>query len=302
MIRALGHLGLWAGLYALAALICFAHLAGLTLKGLPLPRWEAMVCVLLTATAVYALDRVKVRRHLLDPADAAAQPGRYEFLHRVDRTARVIASLLLLSAGAIGFRLGWYIPLAVLFSGIAGVIYAPGPRRHRARLKDRLYIKNAYAALGMTGFVGLVGLAAESGPRLADLSSDVRARGLTLVLAGAVVAWRIFLDAALCDIDDEQTDRHYRTDTFAVTLGPARVWTWSGLGRLGIALALPILTPLAMPARMAWCIAMLLGMAALRWRRPERIRDTIDVRFLPEAIFVSMILLVLGVLLKWMAP
>lgn len=287
MIRALGHLGLWAGLYVLAALVCFAQLSGLVGVATALPRWDAVLCCVLTSTAVYALDRVKVRRSWLDPADTSAQPQRYGFLHRIDRRARILAVIFLLAGAAIGLRLAWYIPILVAASALGAIAYAPRARGERPRLKDRLWIKNAYAAGGITLFVGIVSIAAAAGPGLSDLVSWIASHALLCSIAAAVVALRVFLDAALCDIDDEAADRAFRTDTFAVALGPERVWNWTGLGRFGIALALPLMNPLPLRARTSWCLAIILGMLALRWRRPPRIRDTIDARFLPESLLVA---------------
>jgi 4-hydroxybenzoate polyprenyltransferase len=288
MFIILGHLGLWAGFYALAALICFNQLSR-TNDGFPLPRWEAMVCVLLTATAVYSLDRVKLFTDWLDPADIAAQPDRYSFLLRRTPAVRLLALSLLLAAAGFGFLFHPFTPFIVLFAALSTVFYAPKARGAIARVKDRLWLKNAYVAVGMTGFAALMSLLSGLG-HMSDIFQRVLNLELDFAIAFVAVCLRVFFDAALCDIDDEPTDLAYRTETFATSFGSRRVWHWAGLGRLLLAIGLLVALPLPLAARALWSAAMLLGMIALRWRHPVRIRDTVDIRFLPEAAFVTIVL------------
>ncbi|MGH7241975.1 MAG: hypothetical protein ACREJD_00980 [Phycisphaerales bacterium] len=289
MFTILGHLGVWAGLYALASFICLCQLAGLTPGGF-LPRWEAMACLLLTATAVYSVDRVKLISRWLDPADIAAQPARYQFLTRRTGLVRAFAFVLLVAAAAVGFRIGAIVPLLVVIAAASTVIYAPKPRNAIARVKDRLWLKNAYVAVGMATFAAVLAvLSVHPGSVEESIRSAMNLQPV-LGIAFTIVALRIFFDAALCDIDDEPTDRQFRTETFATSLGSSRVWNWAGLGRFPLAVALLIATPLPFVARCAWSAAMVLGMFALRWRHPVRIRDTVDIRFLPEAVFVTLLL------------
>lgn len=282
MVATLGHLGAWAGLYALAAFICFSQLGGIP-GGAPLPRWDAMLCALLTATGVYSLDRVKLLSRWLDPADLAAQPERYRFL--VPRTAmvRVIAAVLLILAASLGYRIHPFAGILVCLAAIGTVAYAPRPRRTFARVKDRVWLKNAYVAVGMAGFAGLLSVVSNGSEPWKEPVEQAQHTWSVFVLTFVVLALRIFFDAALCDIDDEPTDRAFRTSTFATAWGSMRVWNWAGLGRLALAVGLPFLTALPPGPRLAWSGAMFLGMVALRWRHPVRIRDTVDLRFLPEA-------------------
>lgn len=289
MVPVCGHLGVWAGLYTLAAFLCFSQLSGVPL-GQPLPRWEAMLCVFLTATGVYSLDRVKLVSRWLDPADALAQPERYQFLIPRSVSIRLIAVVLLVAAAFAGHAFHPLAAALVALAALGTVIYAPMPRRKTARVKDRLWLKNLYVALGMTLFCALIAVLAQPQATNRALSEFVLASWVVLALPFAAVGSRIFFDAALCDIDDEPTDRRFGTDTFATRLGGKSVWNWAGYGRLAIAVGLLFARPLPATARLGWAVAMVLGMIALRWRHPVRIRDTVDLRFLPEACFVALIL------------
>lgn len=289
MVAVLGHLGVWAGLYALAAFMCFSQLAGLP-AGAPLPRWEAMLCVFLTATGVYSLDRVKMSSRWLDPADVLAQPERYRFLTPRSVRVRVMAAVVLVAAALVGYTFHPLAAALVALSALGTVIYAPMPRRRTARIKDRLWLKNLYVAIGMTLFCALVAMLARPEASVRGLPEFALNSWAALVLSFAAVGFRILFDAALCDIDDEPTDRRFGTDTFATRLGGKPVWHWAGFGRLAIAAGLVVARPLPVTARIGWAAAMVLGMIALRWRHPVRIRDTVDLRFLPEACFVAIVL------------
>ena len=190
----MGHLGVWAGMYALAAFVCLSQLVG-TALWFGLPRWDAMLCVLITGIAVYGLDRVKLAGEWIDPADIAAQPERYEFLRRTQRTVRFTAAVLLVAAGCIGARVSWLVPLLVLFGAVGTVAYAPWPRRGAARLKDRLWLKNAYVAGGMSLFSLLMAVLSADGERW---RMGLLENPAVFAVGAAVVGLRVFLDAALC--------------------------------------------------------------------------------------------------------
>lgn len=291
MIRILGHIGVWAGLYAAAAFVCIAQLAGMTGSETFLPRWQAMVVVFLTTSAVYALDRVKVRDSWMDPADLAAQPERFIFLQRHSRGVRAIAALELVAAAAVGLLLSAWAPLAVILSAGGVIAYAAKPRGGRSRIKDVLGLKNVYVAAGMTGFVALVCLFSFFEMPARQTPAEMQSRIWSMLIAGFILAFRIALDAAMCDIDDEPTDRQFGTDTWATALGRARLWKWTGLCRLVLVAALLSAAPLPWRARVAWSVTMILGMAALRLPRWSRLRDPVDLRFVPEAIFATVCLI-----------
>lgn len=290
MLRILGHLGLWAGLYAAASLVCFAQLSGLWHANAHM--LAALVSVSLTAIAAYALDRVKLRDSWIDPADVAAQPARYAFLVPNARAVRAGAVAALVAGALVGLRISRFAPLAAILSATGVALYAPHPRRAAPRLKDLLWLKNAYVACGMAGFAALAAVAVAS-PRDSIVAwwETIAARPAAVGVALSLLLVRILLDAALCDIDDEPTDRLYGTSTFPTAIGPSRAWLMTGLARIGLAGAI-FATPFSpLRARLAWGAVTLLGLALLRLRRPRRVRDPVDLRFPVEAALATLVLL-----------
>lgn len=287
MFRAVGHVGVWVGLYALGAFMFIAQVSG-SGPGV-LPRWEALAAVFLTVTAVYALDRAKLRDAWLDPADLAAQPERFEFIRIHSWAIRVLALAMLLAAAVVGARLSAWAPAVVAMSAAGVVAYAGKPRTDRSRIKDVLGLKNAYVAVGMTMFVLAVTLAS-SGERV-PLRWNPRIPALLIV--SVILGIRIVLDAAMCDIDDAPTDSQFGTATWATTLGKERLWVWAGLLRVVLVAALLLAVPLPWRARASWAGAMTIGTVALRWPRWPRLRDPVDLRFVSEAIIAT------GALLAW---
>jgi len=286
MLRAAGHLGLWPGLYAVGALLCLTQLAWFTPD--PGRLAAAAFSVLFTATGAYILDRVKLRDAWIDPADITAQPERYAFLVPRARFVR-LAAVALLGAGALaGLFISRYAPLSAGLAALGVVAYALKPRRRQPRPKDIVWIKNLYVALGITSFAALAALAAAASRddfrAWLDLAHEhVRA----LVAACSLVAARVLLDAALCDIDDEPADRAHRTHTFSTRWGPERAWSLTGLARIALIAITLAATPCPWRARLAWAIAMSVGTLALRLRRPERVRDPVDLRLFLEAAAVT---------------
>ncbi len=281
----MGHIGVWAGLYAIGAAICLYQLSGVSSAFLP--RWEAVVAVFATATAVYSLDRVKIRDSWMDPADIAAQPERYHFLTRHSRSVRGFALALLISAGLIGLRVHRLAPIAPVLAGVAIIVYAPRPRASKARVKDLAWLKSSYIALGMTAYLAMVVLALRGAD---SLRSGVPA----VLIAAAFVAARIALDAVLCDIDDVPTDRAFETETVATLLGRSRAWNYTGLVRVGLILAVLVVPTFPWATRLAWALAMVAGTVVLRVPRWDRLRDPVDVRFLVEAALATGILRMLA--------
>ena len=278
MIRVLGHIGAWAGLYAVAALVCLSQLTGTASLAGYLPRWEAIAVVFLTATGVYALDRVKLRDSWMDPADAQAQPERYEFLRQFSRPVRALAACTLIAAAGVGLRLSPWAPWVEILAASSVIAYAARPRRERSRIKDVHWIKNTYVAAGMTGFVMAASFASHPVTTWAGAES--------LLIAGAILAVRIGFDAAMCDIDDEPSDRQFGTETWATRLGGATLWNWTGVVRVALIAAI-VAAPLIWHAQLAWAAAMLLGMAALRIPRWSRLGEVVDLRFIPEAVIAT---------------
>lgn len=291
MLSRAGHVGLWAGLYVAAALVCLAQLAGLWAPGMPGRTW-AILFVLFTAVGAYSLDRVKLRDRWMDPADALAQPERYQFLSRHSRAVRAFALAFLAGGGAAGLGVTHWAPVASLLALVGVALYAPRPRGEAPRLKDILWIKNAYVALGIMGFTGLVAVATASrsdGP--AAWLDTLRTHAAAIACAAALVFARVWIDAAICDLDDEHADRAHGTATLPTTLGGPRTWILTGLLRPVLAFATFACPWLPAHPRFAWALAVLLGSLLLRvGGRPQRVRDLVDVRLAVEAVCVAIAL------------
>lgn len=289
-LRPLGHIGFWAGVYVGASFVFVAQMSGLS-PGLP--PWEALLAVVLIATAAYSIDRVKLAGRWLDPADAEAQPERFAFLRPRARVVRTLAFLMLVAGSVLGLR---FTPWSLLVAPavIAGVAaYAPRPRGTGARLKDRIWLKNAYVGAGITVFAAAAALVVAQSRQGRPLRELVEVRGSALAVAVSLLFLRVVLDAALCDIDDEPTDRRFGTATFATLLGGPRLWAWSLFARAALTVAVVLAMPCPLPFRIGWGGAMALGTLALRARPPSRIRDWIDARFLAEAALATVIALTL---------
>lgn len=292
LLEALGHLGVWAGAYSTAALIWFLQMSGL--QSAPV---ASLVCsVFLTATAAYALDRVKLRSTWIDPADVQSQPARYAFLTRHATAVRVGAGVCIVLAAFLGLETSRWAPLAVVMGAAGVVAYAPKPRATRPRPKDVPWLKNAYVAFGIAGFVGVAGLAAHArfvvGPSrvTAGVSITDLVHGLIQPAAAfslAILVFRVVVDAALCDLDDADTDAKFGTRTFATLLGSRRLWVYTGLARCVIIGLTFAAVPCPWHRRLVWGVATIIGTIAIRARRPSRVRDAIDVRFAAEAVMTT---------------
>lgn len=285
---ALSHAAVIAAIYVGTSVVCFAQLSGMARAG-DARTIEAALFTTLTAMAVYLLDRVKVRDAWLDPADNLAQPDRQRFLAGTPARARVtrLAAVVLACAAAfIGTRVTALAPEFVLLAVAGGVVYAGRPRsRLGSRVKDRLIVKNAFVALGIAGFAGLVVKPLRTLPDLESLVTS----GAWL-FAGAQVAVRVFADASLCDLDDERADRVHHTATLATHLGRYPAWAVAMTVRL-IAAAALILVPLGpQSARWGWAIVTVVSTFALRAWNPRRLRDAVDLRFAAEAAAVALLM------------
>lgn len=282
MFQAAGHLGLFAGLYVCGAVVCLGQVAGLWDR----PAAGVLVAVLLVATGAYALDRVKLRDAWLDPADAEAHPARYAFLRPRAALVRIGALACLVLGGIVGATVHPWAPLAAFLALVGVVAYAGRPRRLRPRIKDRLPFKNAYVAAGITGFAGLAAIAGSGGAVMPASASS----WLALAGAAVVVFLRVLIDAALCDLDDETADRAHGTATLATTVGAARAWAWTGAARAAVPLVTLAAAWCPWRARLIWAALAVAGMAALRVRRPRRVRDFVDLRLPVEAAVATAIL------------
>jgi 4-hydroxybenzoate polyprenyltransferase len=291
-LRALGHIGAWAGVYVCAAFIFVSQIAGLTQLW---PRWDLTLAVLLIATACYALDRVKLRSSWIDPADEASQPQRFAYLKPRAGWVRTAAVVMLVTGAALGARITPWSWAAAIAAPLGVAAYAPRGRGTRGpRLKDRVWLKNTYVGAGIAGFSVLAALASASGIGFVEAT---RQHLFPLMCAGALVAVRAALDAALCDIDDEETDRRFGTSTPATWLGGRRLWRYAIFARAALTVATLAAWPCPLRARLAWGAAMAAGTVALRARPPRRVRDWVDARFLAEAALTTAALAAL----QWLA-
>ena len=295
MLRRAGDIGLWAGLYAAAAYICVAQLSGLWNTGVdgvvdPLRAAFAALSLLLTTTGAYALDRVKLRDEWIDPADVRSRPRRYSFLIAHASQVRVLSVLLFVAGMATGLAVSPCAPIAgfCAFAGVA--IYAPHPRAARPRIKDLLWLKNAYVALGMTGFVTFAVLASiaprDAGP--AVWLATIQSHAPSLACACVLLCARAWLDAAVSDIDDEAADRTTGTGTLPTSIGRERTWNLTAVLRIVLICSILLCTPCPWPARAAWATAGTIGLIVVRTLRPQSLSDAVDLRFICEAFFATL--------------
>ncbi|MCC6661275.1 MAG: hypothetical protein IT437_10360 [Phycisphaerales bacterium] len=295
-VAAAGHLAVWMGLYGGAALVCAWQL----LPPLRPAAWGQAACALLAAvlltTAVYLLDRVKLSDRLLDPADRQAQPARFEFLRRRSKTVRFLSFSLALIAATFVRPLDAAAPLLVVGSVGAVVVYA-GLSRGRAggrrRVKDILIVKNAVVSAGLVGLaMSLLLLASPRERGVGAIVETALEHWAVLAVVAAHLLVRVFADAVLCDLDDEESDRAYGTDTIPTRLRRRRAWWVAGALRVVSALMLLAWAQGPPEARIAWAAAICAGTAGLALWRPGKVRDLVDVRFAVEAAVVAIVLAV----------
>jgi len=296
LLHAASHLAVWAGLYVVGSVVFFAQVSGIDGWVSPGARLRAAGFAFCTAAAVYLLDRVKLRDAWLDPADAEAHPERFGFLSRNARRVRALIVVLLAAAIGLGEGLSIWGGLAPALAAAGVLVYAGRPRGARPRPKDLVFVKNGYVAMGITGFAAVITVAAvtphSSVGALWEFTSAHRA---ALALAGALLAVRVAVDASLCDLDDEDSDRKHGTGTLPTHVGRRRAWNIAMIARLGVAAALAGITALPAPERFAWAAVTVASSFALRLAAPTRVRDWVDARFAIEAAVVT------GGLMIWSA-
>lgn len=290
ILERLGHVGLWAGLYVTGAYVCFWQLSAAGMRG-SWPHPAAVVSVLLAATAVYAVDRVKLFDTWLDPADPIAQPRRYGFLLQYTAHIRALAVVLLVMAMTVAYMASPWMPILVAMAIVGVVLYAPAGREKGWRIKDILGIKNLYVA------GSVVALAIVATTLVGPLSrahgdqfwSILHTRASPIVLAAIVLLVRVSLDAALCDIDDHEADRQSGTRTLANTLGVTRTLYLAVIGRVVLALCILALPVPAWSLRVGWCVAGVTSALSLVFLRRHSLRDWVDGVLMMEAVGVSLI-------------
>ncbi|MBS0188040.1 MAG: hypothetical protein JSS51_08220 [Planctomycetes bacterium] len=281
-------MGAPCGLYACAALVCVHQL--LRPSGMVVPSPVVLAIVFLATTAIYAIDRVKLFARSFDPADVAAEPRRYHFLAGRRELARAFAVLFAIAAIGLAMQLGAVAVTVVIAAVCGGIVYAPRARDGRARIKDVLWIKNAFTAVGLAAFVTYFASIDRVFP--SGTADFAPANWAALISAAGLVGGRVFLDAALCDLDDERTDRVFGTRTLCTEFGSMRVWRCTGVARVVLLAACVLAGSLSMEGRVSWAVAMGLGMLALRVRKPRRVRQIVDGRLMWEAMMTTGVLLV----------
>lgn len=203
-----GHLAVWLGLY-----FAGAYIALVLILDRPV-RFAAALASFCAGVGLYLLDRVKVRDAWLDPADKAAQPGRFAFLLARRRRVRAVAWGLLAVGAVAAMTMEWR-NLILPALGIIGIITYSRMRPSGVRPKDVLGLKNLSAGVAVGG-LALV-LAWQTPGEAAPL-------GAWAWLAGGLVLL-VSADAALCDLDDADADAAHGTSTVTTWLG--RNWTWA---------------------------------------------------------------------------
>ncbi len=290
MIERLGHVGVWAGLYVGAAYVFFWQLSAAGAPG-SWPNVAAIVSVMLAATGVYAIDRVKIADRFLDPADFTANPVRYAFLSRHTTAVRVAAALLIGVAMVVARSASALLPAVIALAAVGVVLYAPGPRGRLPRPKDLLVLKNLFVA------GGVVALAVVATAMIGPISRAhgeafwevIRQRLAPIGDAAVLLLLRVAIDAVLCDIDDTDADTAFGTQTIPVKLGRRRTLTLAIVARLGLAVLILAISRAPLPVRGAWAGISAASALILILFHAQPLKTRVDVGFFIEAILVSLI-------------
>jgi hypothetical protein len=284
LIDSAGHLGLWPGLYAIGAMCCFLELTGMGHGGER--SINGVTAVGLTTIGIYLLDRVKFRRKWIDPADCFALPGRYRFLCDHQAACRYFAIAMLAGGVLFGEGVSLWAPVVVCAGAISALLYAAAPRGQFPRVKDMPLLKNLYTSGGLVGFVCVVSFAigGRLGHHLATWRLHAAEVGAGLLLA------RVFLDAALCDVGDEEADRAFGTITAVNHFGAARARQWATAVQIFMAIGLLLVPAIPFAARAGWSIAWLVSSIVLPAVSIEHLADFVDLRFALEAFFATIVM------------
>lgn len=261
-----GHAAVWVSLYVAGCTVCLTDLGGGTRQ------WRAIATAMLIALSIYILDRVKLNDARLDPADRLAHPERFDFVSRHAPALRIVAALAGLAALAFAVSMHWTAPLACLVAYAGVLLYAGGRRRagpHRARVKDRLLIKNVYVAGGITGLCAL--LVASGGP----------VRWREGGIAASVVFLLVLGDSILCDIPDAGSDERFGTHTLPNVVGPQAAWAVAlacQIGSLMLVWSAGVGEGVLWSAPALWPASVVATTVLLMIMRPAHLRDIVDAR------------------------
>jgi len=210
--RLLGYLAVWPSMYALGVYTLLVRVVGNAF-----PDTDSIVYILLIAHSCYLLDRVKISDARFDPADALALPDRAMLFSTYSKPIRILVCIELLGSTGSGWLIHPVLGVVPLLALIGVHLYAGrGATPSAPRLKDlpglkAFFIASGHLALSIAVLWG-------NTPDLLD-----RVDGITL--AGILGVWLIVSgDAALCDVDDHETDRVYATKSIAVMFGKRAAW------------------------------------------------------------------------------
>lgn len=270
----LGYLSVWNALYAAALLLATTHLLDLAHEPV------AIAGAFFMALGVFLLDRVKPRDLLLDPADESANPARFAFHRAHARALRALIAISVITGAAC--MLFANRPVAAILAVLAPIgVLAYGTLRPPTgvRLKDRPIRKNLSVGLALACFALLIAL----GPTLRFNPSIVLDRAPAEACVFAWITLIVFADAALCDLDDAESDARFGTRTLANTVAARRLWLVALV--MQIVAAPPAFWGAALSGASApfviawWAVAPPVSLVILRAVKPSRVRDLIDARF-----------------------
>lgn len=260
--EALGHLAVWAGLYAVGCVV-FVFLA----IGEPM-RGRVIAIAFLVTTGTYLLDRVGSWPAWPDRADVASVPRRVRFLRRRVPRIRSIALGLLVVGLAMAASEGLLVALLVPASVAGMLAYSHGPGQ--SRIKDFLLLKNVAVATSLVALACVL-VAANS-------SWEVS----TLALAGGTLWLHVLAGAMLCDVDDAVADARRGTRTIPNVLGEAKTWWAAEVLTFAAGLLLVLAAAGGLLAwSLAWPLAIfpLVAVVSLHVARPNRVRNLVDLLF-----------------------
>lgn len=271
--RLLGYLAIWPAMYSLGvyALALLGTQGTLHLDTL------STAYILLCAHACYLFDRVKITDRRQDPADAIALPTRSLIFSRFAKPIRVLIGFELIAA----MFAGWFIhPLLTCIPLLAMLvvhIYAGrGATPDAPRLKDLPALKAFIIACGHIALFLMV-LWSNQQLKLDDiqLMDIIIFIGTWFIVAG---------DAVLCDVDDLDADRIYRTQSLAVIFGPHLAW----LAALGLLSTGSLFITLASESTIQMlALGATLVLSTIITRNNTNHRDLVDCRLLPIVLLAA---------------
>lgn len=259
------------GVYAITSLAMYGNLELDT---------RTIAYILLVAHACYLFDRVKFTDHRQDPADAIALPTRAIIFSQHSQLIRALIGIELIAATITGSCIHPLLASIPLMAMLVVHIYAGrGATPDSPRLKD-LPILKAFIIAG--GHVALVLVVLWSN-QLLNIAHIQRTElminiGVWLIVAG---------DAVLCDIDDLDADRAYRTQSLAVSYGSQRAWH----AAIGFILIGSLLLTLATESvTLMLSVGASLIMTTMMTRHNTNHRDFVDFRLLPIVLLFTWVL------------